>query len=706
MKTIERQLDTIADGIKDSAYFHLESEDVPHIFGILRGSLYSDKPLAVIREYSCNAQDAHVEAGCPEKPIQVKMPNHFDPVLKIRDFGPGMSHDDVMKVYNAYGKSTKRGTNEQIGMLGIGSKSAFCYGESFSITSYFNGMARLYEAYIDESEKGIVALISETKTDEPNGIEIAVKVKTSDITRFEETAKKFFKTFEPKPEILGNQRLSDYLAGINDEILLEGTGWKVKSTKGMGWGYSDSKMYVRMGNIVYPFDIAHLDAYNDAEKWVRPMSYSELFINVGIGDVKFSASREQLEYNDRTLAFVKQRVREIYAELRKQVEKEISVAPNLWTARKLLKLRKDSIGHIEWKPCYKGVVLDSYSVPSDDVKALGITVYKQNYRGHYKDGYAVESWSDPIVYLFKTDEVKESQFTQKAKYHYSTLTNPNSQSERYILKGTSAQIKKVLDHKEFKGANFVDLSTITLPKRKASAQANLRKARNLGKVSLFKWSGGTAFPYSDNWEPTEVKKSDNIVYVEIDKFVPIYTCNSTKLHWIKDAVREYKYLSGKDLEVYGVRKGSDVPKNWVSLKSFIETNSAKFFAEPAVLKQINYQLADSEMPNYLKGLVNMIDSCGKGKLKELVTTYQAYSKLDRTAEDRLRRTREFARLVRLDSPDAVSFSALVKEVQDKYKFLPLFDDNRYYYDAKGKRSPENYQAEFKVLVELVESGKL
>ena len=704
MKTITRQLENISDGVKDSAFFYLDDENVPHIFGILRGSLYSDKPLAVIREYSCNGQDAHVEAGCPEKPIQVKMPNHFDPILVIRDFGPGMSHEDVMKVYNSYGKSTKRGTNEQIGMLGIGSKSAFCYGESFSITSFFNGTMRLYEAYIDESERGIVALIGDEPTTEPNGIKISVKVKTSDIIRFEDTAKKFFKTFEPKPEILGNQRVADFINGISDEVLLKGKDWKIMSTKTLGYGYSDSKIYVRMGNIVYPFDLSHLDSFAADEKWVRPMGYSELHINVGIGDVKFSANRENLDYNDKTIAFVKQRVREIYAELRIQVEKDISIAPNLWTARKLLKLRKDSIGHIDWKPCYKGVVLESFHVPDDAIKALGITIYKQNYRGHFKDGYAVESYSDPIVYLFKTEEVKESQWSAKAKYHISTLAI--AKGEKYVLKGTTAQIKKVLDHKEFIGANFVDLSTIILPKRKSTSQANLRKNRNLGKVSLFKWSGGTAFPYSDNWEPTEVKKSDNIVYAEIEKFVPIYTCGSTKLNWIKDATQNYKSLTGNTLEVYGVRKGSDIPKNWVSLKSFIETNSAMFFKEAPIVKAINFQLAQSEMPTFLKGLSKMLDCCGEGKLKELVELHENYSKGGFEADDRLRRVREFARLVNLNTPSAVSFNTLIKEVEDKYKFLPLFDDKSYYYNKDGRRCVENYKAEFKALVELVESGKL
>ena len=44
-------------------------EDRQYIIEILRSKLYSDKILAVTREYSTNATDAHDEANIPNKPI-------------------------------------------------------------------------------------------------------------------------------------------------------------------------------------------------------------------------------------------------------------------------------------------------------------------------------------------------------------------------------------------------------------------------------------------------------------------------------------------------------------------------------------------------------------------------------------------------------------------------------------------------------------
>jgi hypothetical protein len=68
----------LSDNFK-SVSFGIKQDGLAHIFGVLRNQLYSDKILAVIREYSANALDANVEAGS-DKPIVVTAPNSLDPV--------------------------------------------------------------------------------------------------------------------------------------------------------------------------------------------------------------------------------------------------------------------------------------------------------------------------------------------------------------------------------------------------------------------------------------------------------------------------------------------------------------------------------------------------------------------------------------------------------------------------------------------------
>ena len=86
-------------GELSSAHFGISTADQAHIIGILRNRLYSDKIMAVLREYGTNAWDAHVEAGCSDKPIKVVLPSKFAPMLRIRDYGPGIAEQDIFNVY-------------------------------------------------------------------------------------------------------------------------------------------------------------------------------------------------------------------------------------------------------------------------------------------------------------------------------------------------------------------------------------------------------------------------------------------------------------------------------------------------------------------------------------------------------------------------------------------------------------------------------
>ena len=95
-----------SSGIQNSVKFGIKASGLAHIFNVLRNQLYSDKILAVVREYSTNAVDAHIEAGKPDLPIEVTMPNRLNPFLKVRDFGPALTDEEIADIYAFYGEST------------------------------------------------------------------------------------------------------------------------------------------------------------------------------------------------------------------------------------------------------------------------------------------------------------------------------------------------------------------------------------------------------------------------------------------------------------------------------------------------------------------------------------------------------------------------------------------------------------------------
>ena len=144
----------VSNGNQPGVSFGISTKDSAHLMTILRDTLYSDKVAAVLREYGANAKDAHVEAGIKDRPIEVKLPTNMEPTLEIRDYGLGLSHEQVFTVFSQYGASTKRTDNEAIGYLGIGSKSGFAYSDSFTIVSRNGGMCRTYVAVLDATEQG------------------------------------------------------------------------------------------------------------------------------------------------------------------------------------------------------------------------------------------------------------------------------------------------------------------------------------------------------------------------------------------------------------------------------------------------------------------------------------------------------------------------------------------------------------------------
>ena len=148
------KIKTYSEGIDTEHYFSMDKEDMNEIFKILRSSVYSNKPLCVIKEYSSNAMDSHIDVGKENLPIEITMPNAFNLDLKIKDFGLGLSEEDVYSIFTKYGKSTKRQKKLLTGSMGIGSKSAFALTDSFTVISTFNNLKTTYLCYLDESGLG------------------------------------------------------------------------------------------------------------------------------------------------------------------------------------------------------------------------------------------------------------------------------------------------------------------------------------------------------------------------------------------------------------------------------------------------------------------------------------------------------------------------------------------------------------------------
>lgn len=135
-------------------------------------NLYSDRRLAVVREYVSNAVDATRVAGSTEA-VRVTVPTQLDPTLTVSDHGIGMSTSDVEATFLAFAASTKRGSDELIGGLGIGAKCAWALAESFLVDTVKNGSRTTVRASRDLAHQ---VLLAGEPSDLPDGTTITVPV--------------------------------------------------------------------------------------------------------------------------------------------------------------------------------------------------------------------------------------------------------------------------------------------------------------------------------------------------------------------------------------------------------------------------------------------------------------------------------------------------------------------------------------------------
>lgn len=253
-------------------------------FKVLIDGLYSDKIRSIVRELWSNAFDSHVAAGKVTVPFDCQLPTTWDPYFRVRDYGTSLSHDAVMHLYTTVFESSKEDTNDQVGKLGLGSKSPFAYSDTFTVTTWLNGEKRIYSAFIGSDYVPMIALLGVEETEEPQGLEVAFPVKTNDATAFHLAADRVVKAFDVPPNTFDVSLTAD-----NPVLLYEGPGWKLFD--------DDETAMARQGCVIYPIDPNMVSGASDTQK---AFLNSALFMDFKIGELEIAASREGLGYTSET----------------------------------------------------------------------------------------------------------------------------------------------------------------------------------------------------------------------------------------------------------------------------------------------------------------------------------------------------------------------------------------------------------------------
>lgn len=485
-------------GVSDSATFGISLKDSAHIMTILRDTLYSDKVLAVLREYASNAWDAHRMVGKENVPIKVVLPTLSQPTLVIQDFGPGLSHNDVYEVYTQYGASTKRGSDIAVGMLGIGSKSGFAYSDSFTIVSAHQGIRRTYVAVLDESEKGRCDLLYQEECGEDSGVTIKIPVKPEDIYEFANTAKDLFKYFIPRPDI------NITLPPVEDLMILKNGALYTEDGEKGDWT-------AVMGCVPYRVNLDQLTGPNLPDggipDFVQGMSGVLFF---GIGEVHINASREELKYSGSTKLRLVEKVNALVEEFVRHTLNEITTSSlDIWEKR------------------IRAQILNRMSLPiPDELKDLTCTRVTIPRPDQSKGEL-------PYPFIITThDSMEETHGVYVATDTRFVIRDTGNAISGYGLRGYSyivrprlgatvdvvkAELDKLIEKFGLKGIPVLNISSLTwnAPIKPAS-----RKANKKHKVSTFVMDPTKPFchPFSDVWNVEEREPTPDDVFVILHNF--------------------------------------------------------------------------------------------------------------------------------------------------------------------------------------------
>ena len=348
----------------DSVEFGIQAS--PEAFKVLVSNLYQNKPRAILRELGCNALDSHVMNGNPDEPFVVKLPNAMNEELVVQDFGTGLSHENMTVLYSTIFGSNKRKTNDQIGGLGLGSKTPFSYTDTFTVTSNHDGMSRTYMCYMNEDEIPCITIVDERemKDDERTGLTIKIPVKNKDSSEFINAATTVFSHFKVKPKIGVAIHEPEYTYTIGSARIKAHT-------------YSN-RSHVIMGPVAYVLNSQELP--NELHRRFNHLIGNIDFV-ANIGELTVAPSRETLSFDRKTVTALKRIFLQAEADIAAHLTKSLEDAETYSQAV------KHARGLSNYLPAQKEVFWQgvrvytsgSKSMKAEDVYGLaGLTVSTQS----------------------------------------------------------------------------------------------------------------------------------------------------------------------------------------------------------------------------------------------------------------------------------------------------------------------------------------
>lgn len=282
------------------------------IMQLLRNN-YSNPIQTPVQEIISNALDAQKEINNSDQPLNITLPSELSPILKIRDFGPGLS-PERLAIFLQYVESTKREDENGIGGYGIGAKAPFLYTDSFTILNYHKGIKHTYLAEISSTPEGALHQLGEEKTKEKDGLEIQIPIKTEDIQQFQNAVYRRTFFLKVKPNILGISKFEISPEYSDDLFMMSGPhGMILKDTPAF---LSDLE-----NDIIVVEGVPYSNPWDDKIKPLCSSGAQVLFFKTG--EITIPPHREGIFLNESNMSAILARRGKLSDQIKGFVEKSL-----------------------------------------------------------------------------------------------------------------------------------------------------------------------------------------------------------------------------------------------------------------------------------------------------------------------------------------------------------------------------------------------
>ena len=266
-------------------------------FKTLIDGIYNNKLGAVIREISSNARDAHIKSENTD-PFEIILDtNNSNLVTKmtIKDYGNGLTKEEMIKYLCTLNSSSKRDSNDFIGFLGIGSKSPFSLVNNYNFTSYKDNNKIVLNFFRADNETPHYDIVTEPSDVNVNSVECNIIFYNQTIS-VQDTLSEIYKQlilFDIQPRIIVNN-IEENKTKIHEP---ENFFSKVTETEhyfklsrdnspyyeDLHRKYTSCNLLISLGNVIYQYKISNY--YNvrstSADTYIFKFDPQELSFNEG-----------------------------------------------------------------------------------------------------------------------------------------------------------------------------------------------------------------------------------------------------------------------------------------------------------------------------------------------------------------------------------------------------------------------------------------